>query len=350
MRKYISLPFLFLLIISFCLTAYAQQNLTSPRPSQAASVTQRIGLTDITIKYHRPGVNKREIWGKLVPYNQVWRAGANENTTITFTDPVKLEGKDLPAGTYGLHMIPTENEWTIIFSKNNWSWGSFFYDEKEDALRVTVKPEPVENEEWLSYSFADPSKNSVKAIMKWEKLAIGFNIGLDVNKIVVDNYKKQLNSIPGFSWQGWNQAANYAMQNDVYIDEAIEWSDRSIQLNRNFTNLWTKAGLMEKKGFKDISEKLRTEAMMIATEADINNLGYQYLFAKDYDKAIETFKKNVNDYPESWNVYDSLGEGYAAKGEKKLAKEYYTKAFEMVRDETNKTRITNILKGLESEE
>jgi tetratricopeptide (TPR) repeat protein len=306
-------------------------------------------LTDITIKYHRPGVNNREVWGKLVPYNVVWRAGANENTTISFSDPVKIQGKELSAGTYGLHMIPTKNEWTIIFSNNSWSWGSFFYDEKEDALRITVKPVSSENEEWLSYTFENPSRNSVTAIMKWEKLSVPFTIDLDVDKIVLNHYQKELDELPGFFWQGWNQAANYALQNNTSIDEALQWSDRSIQINRNFQNLWTKAGLLEKKGSNTEADKLRNEAMMIATENDINNLGYQYLFAKEIDKAIETFQKNVKDHPDSWNVYDSLGEGYAAKGEKKLAKEYYTKAYEMVQDETNKTRINNILKGLESE-
>ena len=112
-----------------------------PRPSQHAVITQRIGITDVTINYHRPMVNKRKVWGGLVPYGQVWRAGANENTTIKFTDPVTIEGKPLPAGAYGLHMIPGENEWTVIFSRNSTSWGSFTYNQAEDALRVTVKPQ-----------------------------------------------------------------------------------------------------------------------------------------------------------------------------------------------------------------
>ncbi len=125
--------------------AHAQSTILDlPRPSQHAVVTQRIGVTDITLNYHRPLVNGRKIWGGLVPYGQVWRAGANENTTITFTDPVTVEGKPLPKGTYGLHMFPGEKEWTVVFSKNSTSWGSFTYDEKEDALRVTVKPQPAD--------------------------------------------------------------------------------------------------------------------------------------------------------------------------------------------------------------
>jgi hypothetical protein len=127
---------------SFCLAQSALLDL--PRPSQHAVVTQRIGITDITIKYHRPLVNKREIWGKVVPYGQVWRAGANENTTISFSDPVTIEGKQLAKGIYGLHMIPGQNEWTVIFSNEHTAWGSFTYKQDDDALRVTVKSKPAD--------------------------------------------------------------------------------------------------------------------------------------------------------------------------------------------------------------
>src|SRR5438309_7814971 len=141
-----------LVLLLVASTAFAQSTqLNLPRDSQHASVAQRIGITDITVKYHRPLVKGRTIWGKVVPYGQVWRAGANENTTITFTDPVSIEGKPLPKGTYGLHMFPGEKEWTVVFSKNSTSWGSFTYDEKEDALRVTVKPQSADLHEALAY-------------------------------------------------------------------------------------------------------------------------------------------------------------------------------------------------------
>ena len=325
----------------------AQQQLTIPQPSLEASVSQKVGLTDITIYYHRPGVKGREVWGKLVPFDAVWRAGANENTTISFSDEVMIGGQSLPAGIYGLHMIPSEKEWIIIFSKNYWSWGSFFYDEKEDALRIKVNPLPAEHQEWLSYTFENPTVNSVGAVMYWEKLKVSFKVEIE-NKVLADHFRKELDGLDGFFWQPWNQAANYALQNNMDVDEAINWADRSININRVFQNLWTKASLLEKKGNTAEAEKLKSEAMEISTEADINNLGYQYLGAKQVDKAIETFKKNVKDYPKSWNVYDSLGEGYATKGETDLAIEYYKKAYDMVNDETQKQRITNILKGLQA--
>ena len=147
-----------------------------PRQSQHALVTQRIGITDITINYHRPLANGRQIWGKLVPYGQVWRAGANENTTITFTDPVTIEGQTLDKGTYGLHMIPGENEWTVIFSKDSTAWGSFTYKQDEDALRVTVKPQAAEMHDALAYDFDDVKADSAVVTMRWDKVAVPFKV------------------------------------------------------------------------------------------------------------------------------------------------------------------------------
>ena len=161
-----------------------------PRPSQHAVITQRIGITDVTINYHRPMVNKRKVWGGLVPYGQVWRAGANENTTIKFTDPVTIEGKPLPAGAYGLHMIPGENEWTVIFSRNSTSWGSFTYNQAEDALRVTVKPQATEFHESLTYDFDDVNPDSTVVTLRWEKVAVPFKVGVNTHEIVEQNRRR----------------------------------------------------------------------------------------------------------------------------------------------------------------
>jgi len=342
--------FLFPLIIAFFITqtAFSQSQLTFPQVSQKASVLQRVGLTDITIEYYRPGVKGREIWGKLVPYNKVWRAGANENTTISFSDPVKINGKYLPAGKYGLHMIPGENEWTIIFSKNNWSWGSYFYDKNEDALRVMVKPQISEFHEWLTFSMDNPSSNSVDVNLSWDKLKTGFNVSVG-NEIVINHLKKELNNLQGFSWQAWNQAANYAFQNNISLEEAVSWSDKSIRINKNGSNLWTKASLLEKTGNTSEADKLKSEALSIATENEMNMIGYQFVFNKQFDKAIEIFKKNVAQHPDSWNVYDSLGEAYAANGDKNLAIENYQKALNMVKDDNNKVRIHKIIDDLRSD-
>ena len=184
-RKIGNISLLAILLSAFIMPAAAQTPMPVPQPSPKATVSQTIGITKVEVVYHRPAVKNRKIWGDLVPYNTVWRAGANENTTISFSDPIKVEGKDLPAGTYGLHMIPTENTWTIIFNKNSSSWGSFFYKEEEDALRVTVQPQTAENEEQLSYAFDDVSNNSAVIVLRWEKLKVPIHVEVDTKELVL---------------------------------------------------------------------------------------------------------------------------------------------------------------------
>lgn len=346
MRKGLNIYIFYIIMFILMLAAVvsAQTQLTSPQVSQKASVSQTIGLTDITINYHEPMVKGREIWGKLVPYNEVWRGGANENTTITFTDPVKVEGKDIPAGTYGLHFIPTENEWTVIFNKNYWSWGSFNYREEDDQLRVTVKPVSAEFQEWLSYTFDNPAENSVEILLRWEKLKVPVHIELDVHELALNHMLKELDNLPGFSWQGWNQIASYALMNKTRLSDAMTWVDKSITINKNFTNQMTKSGLLEAAGKSAEADELKKTAMTAATEAEVNTYGYLLLQRGKNDEAIEIFTKNTKDHPESWNVWDSLGEAYGIKGSKDLAVKYYSKAYDMAPD-NQKSRIKGILKN-----
>src|SRR4051812_42083120 len=173
-----------------------------PEQSQPAKVGQTLGLTEINVSYHRPLVNNRKIFGtQIVPYGQVWRAGANENTTIQFTDPVTVEGKPLPAGTYGLHMIPNQDSWTVIFSKNSTSWGSFTYDEKEDALRVTVKPEKGAFHEALAYDFDDVKPDSAVVRLSWADVAVPFRVAVPNQKeLVAASLGNQLRTLNHWSW------------------------------------------------------------------------------------------------------------------------------------------------------
>jgi hypothetical protein len=314
-----------------------------PQASPEASVSQRVGLTDITITYHRPAVAKRKVWGDLVPYGQVWRAGANENTTIEFSTPVAIGGKKVPAGTYGLHMLPTEKDWTVILSSVSSAWGSFTYDEKEDVARVTAAPKPAEFEERLEYRFENPTETSVDVEMAWDKVAVSFPITVDTNAVVLASLQSQLRGLPRFGWQAWNQAAQWALQHDTDLDQALKWADQSLNTATNFTNLRTKAAILEKKGDTKQAEELRAQAMKIATEADINVYGYQLLGQKKYDEAITVFRKNIKDYPNSWNCYDSLGEALAAKGDTKASIENYNKALSMTTDPAQKKRIQEIL-------
>jgi tetratricopeptide (TPR) repeat protein len=319
--------------------------LKTPQASPEASVDQVVGVTDIKISYHRPAVNKRKVWGELVPYKEVWRAGANENTTISFSSDVSVGGQKLAAGTYGLHMIPTESDWTIIFSKQNAAWGSFSYDQKEDAARISATPQPAEFQERLGYTFEEPTDTSVQVAMRWEKVKVAFPVTVDTPEVVVESLRKELRGLGRFFWQGWNQAAAYCLRNNVNLDEALQWADESTKIAENFTNLRTKAGLLEKKGDTKTAEALRTKSVALATETEMNNYGYQLLGQKKTDEAIEAFKKNVKDHPASWNVYDSLAEAYATKGDKKQATELYTKALTMA-PESQKKRINEALAKL----
>jgi TolA-binding protein len=314
-----------------------------PQASPEASVFQQVGLTDITIAYHRPAVNKRTVWGDVVPYDQVWRAGANENTTITFSTPATVGGKTVPAGTYGLHMLPTQKDWSVMLSSTSTAWGSFSYDEKEDVVRFTVTPKPADFEERLEYRFENPTETSVDVVMQWEKTQVSFPITVDTNAVVMASLQKQLRGLPRFGWQAWNNAAQWALQHNVDLPQALKWADQSIQTQQTFANLRTKAAILEKQGDVKQAEDLRAQSMKIATEADINVYGYQLLGQKKYDEAIAIFRKNIKDYPNSWNCYDSLGEALAAKGDTKASIESYNKAMSMTTDPAQKKRIQDIL-------
>jgi tetratricopeptide (TPR) repeat protein len=333
-----------ILLFLFTITLSAQQNLTLPDASQHALVMQQVGMAEIKIDYHRPGVKGREVWGKLVPSDQVWRAGANENTTISFSKDVIVDGKIVAAGTYGLHMVPTKNVWTIILNKDYRAWGSFFYKEENDFMRFKVNPQTADFQEWLIYTFDDVTPNSVIASLRWEKLKVPFKIEIDLHKQMLDEMAVQLTGIPGFFWQGWNQAANYCYVNGIELEQGLAWADRSIGIVKNVTNTFTKALLLNSLGKTSESFEMKKEAFTNALEVDVNNLGYQLLGGK-IDDAIEVFKKNTELYPDSWNVWDSLAEGYMNKGDKQLAIDYYKKALSMA-PENQHERINGALAQL----
>lgn len=328
------------------LSAQRQTDLTMPDVSQAAMVMQRIGLTDITVSYHSPLVGGRKIWGDLVPYNTVWRAGANENTTIKFTTDVTVEGQKLIAGTYGLHMIPTESDWTIIFSKDYESWGSFFYNEKNDALRVKVKPAAAEQQEWLSYTFNDPKDNNVKLALRWEKLQVPIAITVDVANTVVENMRTELKGLPGFDADAFYNAAAYCFRNKTNETEAEQWLDRSVRNKPTFANLHLKARRAELKGNKAEADELNKKAMALADENGLNLYGYELLGQKNTTEAITIFKENIKRHPESWNAYDSLGEAQATAGDSKNAISNYKTALAKAPADQHE-RINGILKKLQ---
>jgi tetratricopeptide (TPR) repeat protein len=333
-------PLVLIAVLFASTTAYAQASLKLPDVSPAATVSQTIGLTEITVVYHRPGVNGRQIWGGLVPYNEPWRAGANENTTVQFSTDVKIGGKPLKAGTYGLHMIPSQKEWSIAFSNMSVAWGSFTYDQKEDALRVTVTPRQVaNNEERLSYRFDEPGDSKATLVLAWEKLEVPIAFEVDTPKVAMASVRGQLRGPAGFSWQGYNQAANYWLKNGGPLDEALKMADRSIAMNPTYQNQMTRAAILEKQGNAKGAAELRAKALPLATEADLVRAGYGMMQDKKIDEAIKLFQAAVDKHPDSWNAHDSLAEALAAKGDKAGATAEYQKALSITKEPAQKKRI-----------
>jgi Protein of unknown function (DUF2911)/Tetratricopeptide repeat len=286
-----------------------------PRDSQHSVLTQRIGITDITINYHRPLVKGRTIWGKVVPYDQVWRAGANENTTITFTDPVSIEEQPLAKGVYGLHMIPGQTQWTIIFSKVHTSWGSFTYKEADDALRVTVKPQTSEAHETLTYDFDDVKEDSAVATLRWEKLAVPFKIDVKVHDIVQASLHNQLQGLPQYMWEGWDDAATYLLTNKYDLDEALQYEETSIQTEPRFDNLLTKSQILEAMGRKSEAETATNQALERATAAQIYSYGRLLQTQGKQERAFDLFRQAAKKDPNDWVVHLGTARIYSAQGD-----------------------------------
>jgi hypothetical protein len=249
------------------------EDLKFPRVSPGAEVSQTIGLTDVKIVYHRPGVKGRVIWGELVPYDKVWRTGANEATTIEFSSDVMIGDNKLAAGTYGLFTIPGKDEWTIIFSKQNKIWGAMGYKEEQDALRVKVKPASAPHCEWMQFQFVDLHEGSAKVNLHWEKIMVSFTIKVDTRGALVKNIEKTLDSY----WLTPYYAANYAYHNEM-IDKAKEWVKSSLSIEKNYFNMLLKAQIHKKlaKTKKETREaiKILEEALKLSETLPKHQQGY----------------------------------------------------------------------------
>jgi tetratricopeptide (TPR) repeat protein len=285
-----------------------------PRQSQHAKITQRIGITDITISYHRPLVNGRKVWDRLVPYGKVWRAGANENTTITFSDPVMIEGKALDKGTYGLHMIPNADEWTIIFSKNSTSWGAFTYSEAEDALRVNVKPQATEMHNALTYDFDQLQPDSTVVTLAWEKVAAPFKVGVDVHNVVQASLKNQLRNLSQYTWMSWDDAANYLLTEKVALDDALTYAGKSIENEDRYDNEHTKSQVLAALNRKDDAAMALKKALDLASPLQVHIYARGLQGEKRNDEAFAIFRENAKKHPDQWFVHSGLARMYCSQG------------------------------------
>lgn len=338
-------------VVAVLSVAAAAQSLVLdlPRPSQGAKITQRIGITDVTISYHRPLVNNRKVWDGLVPYGKVWRAGANENTTITFSDPVTIEGKALDRGTYGLHMIPTADQWTIIFSKNATSWGSFTYNESEDALRVAVKPQATEMHNALTYDFDQLQPDSAVVVMAWEKVAVPFKVAVDVHDVVQASLKKQLRNLSQYTWMSWDDAANYLLAEKIAYEDALKFSDKSIETEDRYDNEMTKAQVLTALNRKDDAAAAEKKALALANPLQVHLYARQLQGQKRADEAYAIFRDNAKKHPDMWFTHTGLARVYSGQGKFDDAAKEMKVALEKAPD-NQKAYLDGLVRKLESKQ
>jgi hypothetical protein len=372
MRRLVVLSALMLIATA----ALGQQGIGLP-PSgdnQKSSVTQYIGPVKLTVDYNSPdvhGPNGEDRRGKIfgtdvAHYGLVdqgfgpckacpWRAGSNENTVFSTSHDVMVEGQRLPAGSYGLFMIGDPNEWTVIFSKNSTSWGSYTYDPAEDALRVKVKPSKAEYNEWLTYEFTDRRKDQATVAMKWEDLQVPFTVSVpNIVDLHLAEVRKSLRSHPGFQWQPWNVAAQYALQNKR-LDDALEFarngSGQGLPFvgQENYNTLVTLANVQEAKGMTAEAKITRDKAFNhpTATAQQLHQYARQQLTSGNKAEAIRVWQLNAKRNGTAWPTNVGLMRAYSAEGKYKDALKYAKLALAQAPDDLNKKSIADAIKKLE---
>ena len=362
--KQLFLPVIFLFGIA---GLFAQSSVILPAGggNLKNSIFQQIGITDIMIVWNAPGVKGREgkIWGTPVVHYGFqnlgfgtskecpWRAGANENTTISFSTDVSVEGKTLPAGKYGFHIAVYPDSCTLIFSKNNTAWGSFFYKPEEDALRVTVhqKKDIPQSREWLAYEFSDQTENSATIALAWEHWRIPFKVSVDVNKTVVESLRRELQGDKGFVYENWFAAAQFCLQQNYNLEEALTWADNAINPFfgvETFTTISLKSMIQEKMGRTADAEATMKKALDKASVLELHQYGRQLLGQKKPEKAMEVFQMNNKRNGDAWPVHVGLMRGYSATGDLKKALEHAKTALAQAPDYINRKNLETAIKTL----
>jgi len=350
-------------------SASAQLTLPPSGDNQKSNVGQWIGPVEVKITYsspdvHAPGGHDRKgrIWGEVAHYGfkdlqgiagtskiSPWRAGANENTVITFSHDVKVEGKDLKAGSYGLFLdVEKEGPWSWIFSKNYSSWGSFMYDSSEDALRVQIQPQEAAYTEYLTYSFDDRKGNSATAFLQWENKKVPFKIEIpQVNDLYVSILRNELRSTPALDYHNWVKAAQFCADNKVNLEEALTWAQRATNPvtggTEDFSTLFTKSNVLNALGRSSEADATMERAVKLpsASMMAIHQYARGLLSAGKKEKALEIFRFNAKAHPEEKFVtYVGLARGLAAGGNNKEAIKNWEIALRNV-PENQKANISN---------
>ena len=337
-------------------------------PSPAALVQQTVGRATVSISYSRPSVISAEgidrtgkIWGGLVPYDfdfrpamgggkpRPWRAGANENTIITFSHDALIAGKPIEAGTYGLHMaIHERGGATVIFSKKSDAWGSFAYEQQDDALRVEVATETIQATHRLIYSFIAVDKTSTTVALDWEMKRIPFTITFDTHTMVLSDYRNALADTVGISWNDYYLAARYCATNQVNLEEAMQWIEKSLAMDKNYKNVSIQSVLLHLTGRTEEAIKVKDEALGLSTtEAnDFYSYGTELIAREKHREAMEIFQRLKERWPEHWLAAHGLARAYAAFGDYKKALEYERQALGKA-PEPNRGFIEAAMKKLE---
>ena len=332
--------------------------------NKKAFTAEQIGIVKIEIAYSRPGVKGREgkIWNTPVAHygfvdqghgtstSAPWRAGANENTTISFSHPVKIEGKDLPAGKYGFFISLGETESTLVFSKVSNSWGSFYYEAADDALRVTVKNESLDKSvEWLKYEIINQTENSAFIAMSWEKRMISFKVEADTKGLQIAAFKSDFRTTRPY--YDYISAADYCIQNNIELEQALAWMDRAIYFRimgeKNFRSLSTKAAVLTKMNRMDEAKKVMDEALPMGSMLDVHFYGRGLLNQKQTNEAFKVFKLNYDKNPNEYTTHMGLARGYSALGEYKKALAFLKTALPKAPDEANKSSVETMIIKLE---
>jgi tetratricopeptide (TPR) repeat protein len=342
--------------------------------NQFSSVSQGIGLVRVTVQYNSPDVHgpdgadrSGKIWGALVPYGLhdlgynnctqcPWRAGSNENTVFTVSHPVKIEGQPLPAGSYGLHMIAGKDEWTVIFSKNSTSWGSFWYDPAEDQLRVQVKPSECEYHEWLTYEFTDRRSDRATVALKWDRLQVPITITVDdMPGLYVAQLREEFRNAQAFTgWYTWQKAAEYCLVNKTHMDQGLAWAQEAASRPgtgiENFQTLATLGRLQIETGKADEGKRTldRAIAHPTADPVQVHQMARTLQGAGKNDEARELFLANAKRFPNRWPVNVGLARAYAMSGDTKKAVSYANKAKGQAPDDQSKRNLDALIQQIEA--
>jgi tetratricopeptide (TPR) repeat protein len=332
--------------------------------NKIAKVSEQVGLTEVKIEYSRPGVKGREgkIWGQLIhngfadlrfgnSKSAPWRAGANENTTISFSNDVLVEGKKLPAGKYGFFIAYDSSACTLIFSKNSSSWGSFFYNESEDALRVQVVPQKSEKSvEWLKFEFIDQTDDAATIVLQWEKLQIPFKVQTDYIKDQIALFRNELRSSRGFLWESWNEAAQWCVQHNTNLNEALMWADTATSRNfggdKSFQAWTTKSQVLQKLNRNQEAADLMKKALPMANMFEVHQYGKQLIGMRMYQDAFDVFKLNYEKYPKEFTTLVGMVRGSSAIGDYTNALKFANQALPLAPDPANKINVETMIKKL----